>query len=160
MSIFDQFADVDVSEELSNPDAIQPGTYSAEITGYKVGETQKGDKIGIKIFVQITDRDGSEQSEKFDGRKLQLWQQLVTPDVAQAASAGDTQAQRTKYYFQQLMTNLGFTLDDLKSINEELFDRLEELPVTVKVAAPQPGSTFPQIQSIAVDKGDFDNFDV
>lgn len=159
-NIWDQFEDVDVSEELDNPDAIKPGTYSAEITKHEVGPTKAGDKIGLSLHIAISDRDGSEASEKYNGRQLRMWQQLVTKDVAEAAAAGNTQAERTKYYFQQLMTNLGFTRDDLRSINEELFERLDDLPVTVVVGAPQEGSTFPQIKSINVDKGDFDNFDV
>ena len=159
MSIWDQFDDVDVSEEVDNPDAIQAGTYPADIVSYKVGPTKKGDKIGLTLVVAISDRDGEELSEQFNGNKLQMWQQLVTKDVADAAAAGDKQAQRTKYYFQQLMTNLGFSVEDLKAINEELFERLEDLPVTIKVASPDDDSTFPQIKSIAVDKGDFDDFE-
>lgn len=159
-NIFDQFEDVDVSEEIDNPDAIQPGTYPATITGYSVGPTKAGDKTGMKLFIVIDDRDGAELSERFSGRKLQLWQQLVTKDVAQAAKGGDLKAERVRFYFQQLMTNLGFTKADLKTINQDLFDRLEDLPVTVKVDSPQEGSTFPQIKSVVIDKGDFDGFEV
>lgn len=157
--IFSQFEDVDVSEEVSNPDAITTGTYTAEITGTEVKKTKKGDKVGLTIKVTTDNRDGSESGEEFEGTKLQMWQQLVTKDVADAAAAGDKQAQRTKYYFQQLMSNLGITTDQLKTINQELFDSLEGLPVTIKVNGASKDSPYPQIASIAIDKGDFDEWE-
>ena len=103
------FGDLDLDTVASDPFKVEDGTYEADVTGATVGETAKGDKIGLTIKYTITDGD----SPMF-GRSITEWQHIPQP-----SGEPTPQELRSASFLKSRLISLGVPENEMNSMQPE-----------------------------------------